>query len=92
MDWTPHFPNYVYKASDPEVLHGSRRQGQLVKNIEVADIGCGFGGLLFALAPRMPEDLILGEFCLLLRERVGHSGRALDMAGSQDHTAINRGS
>ena len=31
-----------------------------MKNVEVADIGCGFGGLLFALAPRMPETLILG--------------------------------
>jgi tRNA (guanine-N7-)-methyltransferase len=26
----------------------------------VADIGCGFGGLLFALAPIMPDKLLLG--------------------------------
>lgn len=32
----------------------------MVKQVEVADIGCGFGGLLFALAPRMPNTLILG--------------------------------
>jgi tRNA (guanine-N7-)-methyltransferase len=31
-----------------------------VKQVEVADIGCGFGGLLFSLAPKLPETLILG--------------------------------
>ena len=36
------------------------------KKVEAADIGCGFGGLLIALAPLMPDTLILGErlFCL----------------------------
>jgi tRNA (guanine-N7-)-methyltransferase len=32
----------------------------LTKPITVADIGCGFGGLLFALAPQMPDALVLG--------------------------------
>jgi hypothetical protein len=31
------------------------------KKVEAADIGCGFGGLLIALAPLMPDTLILGE-------------------------------
>ena len=30
------------------------------RKIEIADIGCGFGGLLMALAPHFPESLILG--------------------------------
>jgi tRNA (guanine-N7-)-methyltransferase len=30
------------------------------KKVTVADIGCGFGGLLFALAPLLSDDLILG--------------------------------
>ncbi|CAK4032259.1 tRNA (guanine-N(7)-)-methyltransferase [Lecanosticta acicola] len=30
------------------------------KRVTVADIGCGFGGLLFALAPRLPDQLLLG--------------------------------
>lgn len=30
------------------------------RNVEIADIGCGFGGLLVALAPHFPESLILG--------------------------------
>lgn len=30
------------------------------RQVEIADIGCGFGGLLVALAPHFPESLILG--------------------------------
>lgn len=30
------------------------------KQVEIADIGCGYGGLLFALAPKMPNILMLG--------------------------------
>ncbi|KAK4147496.1 putative methyltransferase-domain-containing protein [Dichotomopilus funicola] len=33
---------------------------RISKDVEVADIGCGFGGLLIALAPTMPDTLILG--------------------------------
>lgn len=32
----------------------------MTKQVEIADIGCGFGGLLFALSPRLPDELILG--------------------------------
>lgn len=35
-------------------------QKTLIKDVEVADIGCGFGGLLVALAPSMPDTLLLG--------------------------------
>lgn len=28
--------------------------------VEIADIGCGFGGLIVALAQAMPETLMLG--------------------------------
>lgn len=35
---------------------------QLQRAVEVVDIGCGFGGLLVALAPRMPDSLMLGKF------------------------------
>ncbi|KAG8817092.1 tRNA (guanine-N(7)-)-methyltransferase (tRNA(m7G46)-methyltransferase) [Serendipita sp. 401] len=44
IDWTLHYPH-------------PRHAG---KRVEVADIGCGFGGLLTALAPLMPDTLILG--------------------------------
>lgn len=45
VDWTEHFPNQPGNAKIPEF----------------ADIGCGFGGLLVALAPLFPESLMLGE-------------------------------
>ncbi|KAF2401352.1 hypothetical protein EJ06DRAFT_388751 [Trichodelitschia bisporula] len=44
MDWSSHYPDFVDQS----------------KRIEVADIGCGFGGLLFALSPRLPDALMLG--------------------------------
>ena len=34
---------------------------RLTQQVEVADLGCGFGGLLIALAPLMPDKLILGR-------------------------------
>jgi hypothetical protein len=45
IDWAEHFPNHLGNAKIPEF----------------ADIGCGFGGLLVALAPLFPESLMLGE-------------------------------
>jgi tRNA (guanine-N7-)-methyltransferase len=36
---------------------------KMSKQVEVADIGCGFGGLLFALAPKLPDTLLLGMPC-----------------------------
>lgn len=47
MDWHFHFPNRVAPdGSGPKV--------------EFADIGCGFGGLLFHLAPIFPDTLMVG--------------------------------
>lgn len=34
---------------------------KLTRDVEVADIGCGFGGLLVALAPKLPNTLMLGK-------------------------------
>lgn len=50
MDWSAYYPAFV--------ADGAR--GRLRKGVEVVDIGCGFGGLLVALAPLMPETLMLG--------------------------------
>jgi tRNA (guanine-N7-)-methyltransferase len=47
MDWHFHFPNRI--ASD-----GSGAQ------VEFADVGCGFGGLIFYLAPLFPDELMVG--------------------------------
>ncbi|KIJ66775.1 hypothetical protein HYDPIDRAFT_174142 [Hydnomerulius pinastri MD-312] len=44
IDWDEHYPAFAASGKTPEF----------------ADIGCGFGGLLTALAPLFPETLMLG--------------------------------
>ncbi len=72
MDWSSLYPDYVIEEESTDqgkVMSetGEEQERQLVKPkrlskaVEVADIGCGFGGLLVALAPTMPDTLILGE-------------------------------
>lgn len=56
MDWASHFPAYV--QADVTTQTNVR---PLTKRVEVADIGCGFGGLLIALSPILPDTLILGQ-------------------------------
>jgi len=50
IDWSTHYPASVHAG----------------KKVEAADIGCGFGGLLIALAPLMPDTLILGRSLLCI--------------------------
>jgi len=72
MDWSSLYPDYVAEngvvdkspsapgtEADQSLLPVNPRR--LSKDVEVADIGCGFGGLLIALAPLMPDTLILGR-------------------------------
>jgi tRNA (guanine-N7-)-methyltransferase len=48
------------------------------QQVEVADIGCGFGGLLFALAPKLPNTLLLGmEIRVSVTEYVQEKAKAL---------------
>lgn len=50
----------------------------MIKEVEVADIGCGFGGLLFALAPKLPDTLILGlEIRTSVTEYVQEKAKAM---------------
>jgi tRNA (guanine-N7-)-methyltransferase len=52
MDWNYHFPHRVQETSssdDPDM-----------PQVEFADVGCGFGGLIFYLAPLFPDKLIVG--------------------------------
>lgn len=59
MDWTPYFPAFTDPDSSKVNLSGARK---LLKDVEVVDIGCGFGGLLVGLAPLMPDTLMVGKF------------------------------
>lgn len=71
MEWSQLYPAFVEKAEEDEtqaeasveVKHGmvtEKGSRKMTKKVEVADIGCGFGGLLFALSPKLPGSLILG--------------------------------
>jgi tRNA (guanine-N7-)-methyltransferase len=71
MDWASLYPAYAVvkqeKKAAEEVDESTsmneeeqRKLKAITQNVEIADIGCGFGGLLFALAPKFPDTLILG--------------------------------
>jgi tRNA (guanine-N7-)-methyltransferase len=69
MDWSSYYPAYLKSAEEAEesgLLNKASRgkipaPRRLRKDVEVADIGCGFGGLLVALAPVLPDTLLLGR-------------------------------
>ena len=49
MDWEKLYPAFVDETT-----------GKLSKEVTIADIGCGFGGLMIDLSPAFPQELILG--------------------------------
>ncbi|KAG2733434.1 hypothetical protein G9P44_002959 [Scheffersomyces stipitis] len=49
MNWEKLFPGFY----DEETK-------QMTSSVEIADVGCGYGGLLTKLAPEFPNSLILG--------------------------------
>ncbi|CAD6575405.1 MAG: tRNA (guanine-N(7)-)-methyltransferase (tRNA(m7G46)-methyltransferase) [Cyphobasidiales sp. Tagirdzhanova-0007] len=56
MDWSVHFPEHF----DPPANLGEGSISKKSKRVEWVDIGCGFGGLVCALAPLYPDILMLG--------------------------------
>jgi tRNA (guanine-N7-)-methyltransferase len=101
MDWSAHFPAFVANAdpvitsqptenSLPNVINPPARK--LTKEIEVVDIGCGFGGLLVALAPALPDTLLLGmEIRTSVAEYVQHRITALRAQNQDTHLYQNIG-
>ncbi|KAJ5779452.1 hypothetical protein N7457_007172 [Penicillium paradoxum] len=57
MDWSSHYPAFVDPDPSKTTLSGGRK---LTKEVEVVDIGCGFGGLMVGLAPLLPDTLMVG--------------------------------
>ncbi|KIW17889.1 tRNA (guanine-N(7)-)-methyltransferase [Exophiala spinifera] len=54
MDWTGHYPAFTQpKQADEDAP-------RMTREVEIADIGCGFGGLIVALSTLYPETLMLG--------------------------------
>ncbi|EGY20468.1 hypothetical protein HYQ45_003002 [Verticillium longisporum] len=65
MDWSSFYPGFVASRDDQTALSTPASKAlptvkPLTQDVEVVDIGCGFGGLLVALAPLLPNKLILG--------------------------------
>ncbi|XP_070478013.1 tRNA (guanine-N(7)-)-methyltransferase isoform X2 [Equus przewalskii] len=62
MDWSELYPEFFTPPTqnqshdDPKDENEKRVQAQ----VEFADIGCGYGGLLVELSPLFPDTLILG--------------------------------
>ncbi|KAH3680239.1 hypothetical protein WICMUC_000420 [Wickerhamomyces mucosus] len=49
MDWSKFYPYYYDEINN-----------KMNKQVTIADIGCGFGGLMVDLSPEFPNNLILG--------------------------------
>lgn len=90
MDWSQHYPAYVATTEGQTNQDSSSSEQnkalttitspfpKMSQQVEVADIGCGFGGLLFALAPKLPNTLLLGmEIRVSVTEYVQEKARAL---------------
>ena len=69
MDWSEYYPHY-FGAESPPAIPPAR--------VEFADVGCGYGGLLVALAPLFPDTLMLGmEIRVKVEEYVHERIKAL---------------
>ncbi|KAK7623273.1 putative methyltransferase-domain-containing protein [Phyllosticta citricarpa] len=85
MDWASLYPAYAQQQEGEQAENSERRvaektlsQRRISKDVEIADIGCGFGGLLFALAPKLPDSLLLGlEIRTSVTEFVQEKAKAL---------------
>jgi len=57
MDWSVYYPDYF------SPLNQDLKSTEIIPNthqVEFADLGCGYGGLLVSLAPEFPDKLMLG--------------------------------
>ncbi|KAL8734784.1 MAG: hypothetical protein Q9181_003045 [Wetmoreana brouardii] len=80
MDWATLYPAYVAFNTEPTIPSedSATKPRSLSKDVTVADIGCGFGGLLVALGPKLPDELLIGmEIRLQVTEFVQDRIKAL---------------
>ncbi|XP_067832590.1 tRNA (guanine-N(7)-)-methyltransferase isoform X1 [Heptranchias perlo] len=63
MDWSQYYPEYFKPCSEND-HHDDKKdlidEKKSKFQVEFADIGCGYGGLLVELSPLFPNALILG--------------------------------
>lgn len=60
MDWSKHYPHFFTSQNLNPPQENVGKELDHKKVVEFADVGCGFGGLLIAMAPLFPEKLMLG--------------------------------
>ncbi|KAM3522816.1 hypothetical protein MY4038_008456 [Beauveria bassiana] len=58
MNWGKYYPEYVAESTADDARSSQPRP--LKQDVEIVDIGCGYGGLLVALSPLLPNTLMLG--------------------------------
>jgi len=81
VDWAAHYPKLCGDGISPR------------PKVEIADIGCGFGGLLVGLAPVFPSTLMMG---MEIREKVTEyveeriKAFRLEQPGKFDHVSVVR--
>ncbi|KAF9162584.1 tRNA (guanine-N(7)-)-methyltransferase (tRNA(m7G46)-methyltransferase) [Actinomortierella ambigua] len=93
MDWSPYFPKHFA----PKHASAGSEEGGVTqdsgKKVEFADIGCGYGGLLIALATVFPDKLMLGmEIRVKVEEYVNQKILALrqNHPGQYENASIIR--
>ncbi|XP_029450791.1 tRNA (guanine-N(7)-)-methyltransferase isoform X2 [Rhinatrema bivittatum] len=63
MDWAEYYPEF-FKPFNPDFRHDDEKdlieESKPKAQVEFADIGCGYGGLLVELSPLFPDTLMLG--------------------------------
>ncbi|XP_057613864.1 tRNA (guanine-N(7)-)-methyltransferase isoform X2 [Chionomys nivalis] len=62
MDWSELYPEFFAPLTQNKSHDDAKdeEEKQAGAQVEFADIGCGYGGLLVALSPLFPDTLILG--------------------------------
>lgn len=102
MDWSKHFPQFFKAKISDSIEHGhftrTPSSEAVSKDVEFADVGCGFGGLLIAMAPLFPDTLMLGleirpHVCQYVEDKI-HALRAqqkilLDQSSSTSANSID---
>jgi tRNA (guanine-N7-)-methyltransferase len=63
MEWGSLYPAFVVPESD-----STGHPSCISQDVTVADIGCGFGGLLVSLSPMLSNELILGALTLTVTD------------------------
>jgi tRNA (guanine-N7-)-methyltransferase len=105
VDWKAHYPLYYggsmeenHKAYCNTVEHPSfyeqpRQYPLNGKNVDIIDVGCGYGGLLFGLAPLFLGRMILGmeirdKLVNFVSEKI--RGYRIQNPGKFDHISVVR--